>query len=57
VCKTMCVSLQWDQKLLAGTEEGAVMILEEQEASHLVEFALLDTKKNFAKRPIVQMQV
>lgn len=33
------------------------MILEEQHASHLVEFALLETKQHFAKRHILQIKV
>lgn len=54
---TLVPSFQWENRLLVGTDDGSLMILEEQSASHLTEFAVLDTRKGFTKRGIAQLQV
>ena len=46
----------WGQKVLVGTEEGALLVLEEQTGSHIVEFDIVDTRKSFSKRPLIQIQ-
>ena len=47
----------WDERLVIATEEGVLLLLREQEGAHIVEFEVEETRRNFSKRPIVQMQV
>ena len=46
----------WGQKVLVGTEEGALLILEEQSGTHIVEFDIVETRKSFSKKPLSQIQ-
>lgn len=47
----------WGDRLVLATEEGALLLLREQDGAHIVEFEVVDERRNFSKRPIVQMQV
>jgi Vam6/Vps39-like protein vacuolar protein sorting-associated protein 39 len=46
----------WGQKVLVGTEEGALLVLEEQSGSHIVEFEIVESRKSFSKKPLIQIQ-
>ena len=52
----------WGPKLLVGTSEGLLLIMGEQPGDEgaggrLPKFHILDTKRGFSKKPIVQLNV
>ncbi|MGB1599415.1 MAG: hypothetical protein ACPIOQ_42100, partial [Promethearchaeia archaeon] len=47
----------WGERLVIATEDGALMLLREQEGAHIVEFEVEEARRNFTKHPVVQMQV
>ena len=47
----------WGERLVIATDDGLLLLLREQEGAHLVEFEVEETRQNFSKRPVVQMQV
>eukprot|EP00288_Rhodomonas_lens_P019607 CAMPEP_0177691588 /NCGR_PEP_ID=MMETSP0484_2-20121128/1392_1 /TAXON_ID=354590 /ORGANISM="Rhodomonas lens, Strain RHODO" /LENGTH=310 /DNA_ID=CAMNT_0019202233 /DNA_START=90 /DNA_END=1018 /DNA_ORIENTATION=+ len=47
----------WGETVVVATEEGVLMLLKEETGSHIVEFEVIETRKSFAKKPIVQIQV
>ena len=47
----------WGERLVIATEDGALMLLREQEGAHIVEFEVEEARRNFSKHPVVQMQV
>jgi hypothetical protein len=47
----------WGERLVIATDDGVLLLLREQAGAHIVEFEVQETRQNFSKRPVVQMQV
>jgi hypothetical protein len=47
----------WGDRLIIATEQGVLLLLQEQEGAHLVEFEVQEARRNFSKNPVVQMKV